>query len=209
MKHISSGDPSAPRVTGISVISASHGKGLHPDDESCYGKAGSGTESYDAAGPTAIIPTAWAPATMGPMLQAPQMVPPLCQPPPFSGSWPMTPYQQAVVPPSKPKEKGVTFDTSAGKPAATGSQDTNDRGRQCTRSWPNNIWPASQSRGGHAGSFARMTSTQTASQGSEHHSSAPYKASAASRLRSSSHPCPSSAKAPKDPLKFLACYQNQ
>ena len=78
-----------------------------------------------------------------------------------------------------------------------------------TRSQPNNTWPASQSRGGHAGSSARMTSTQMASHRSEHHSSALHRASAALRPRSSLHPRPSGAKAPKDPLKCLACYQSQ
>ena len=71
--------------------------------------------------------TLWAPA-----LQVPQMVPPLHQPLPSSGSWPATPYQQAVQPPSKPKGMGVTFNSSTDKLAAMGSQDTDGRGRQRT-----------------------------------------------------------------------------
>ena len=65
LEHNPSGGPSAPRVAGISMIFASHGEGLHPDDESCYGKAGSGAEGYRAAGPDATAPTASAPTTMG------------------------------------------------------------------------------------------------------------------------------------------------
>ena len=41
-------------------------------------------------------PTPQASMLQAPTSQAPQMVPPLCQPLPSSGSWPATPYQQAV-----------------------------------------------------------------------------------------------------------------
>ena len=68
-----------------------------------------------------MLPTSMSPA---PPPQTPQMVPPLCQPLPSSGSWPATPYQQVVQLPSKPKGRGVTFDSSADKLAAIGSQDT-------------------------------------------------------------------------------------
>ena len=74
-----------------------------------------------------------APTSQAPMSQAPQMVPPLCQPLPSSESQPATPYQQAVQPPSKPKGRGVTFDSSADKLPAMGGQDTNGHGRQRTR----------------------------------------------------------------------------
>ena len=77
-------------------------------------------------------PTPLAPKLQAPLPQAPQMAPPLHQPLPSSGSWSATPYQQAVQPPVKPKRRGVTFDTSADKVAAIGSQDTNGRGRQRT-----------------------------------------------------------------------------
>ena len=73
-----------------------------------------------------------APPPQAPLLQAPQMVPPLCQPLPSSGSWPATPYQQAVQPPSKPKGRGVTFDSSTDKLAAAGGQDADGHGRQRT-----------------------------------------------------------------------------
>ena len=64
-----------------------------------------------------------------PMPQAPQMAPPLCQPLPSSGSWPATPYQHAVQPPSKPKGREVTFNSSANKLVAMGGQDTDGHGR--------------------------------------------------------------------------------
>ena len=67
-----------------------------------------------------------------PLPQAPQMVPPLRQPLPSSGSQPATPYQQAVQLPSKPKGRGVTFDSSADKLPAVGGQGADGRGRQRT-----------------------------------------------------------------------------
>ena len=79
----------------------------------------------------AQVPQVQTPQT--PLLQAPQMVPPLHQPLPSSRSQPATPYQQAVQPPSKPKGRGVTFDSSADKLPATGVQDADGRRRQRTR----------------------------------------------------------------------------
>ena len=61
--------------------------------------------------------------------QAPLMVPPLHQLPPSSSGQPATPYKQAVQPPSKSMGLGVTFDSSADKPAAPGSQDAEGRRR--------------------------------------------------------------------------------
>ena len=78
-------------------------------------------------------PTPSAPKSQAPPPQAPQTAPPLRQPLPSSGSWPATPYQQAVQPPIKPKGRGVTFDTSADKVAAIGGQDADGHGRQRTR----------------------------------------------------------------------------
>ena len=75
----------------------------------------------------------WAQVPQAPLPQAPQMAPPLRKPLPSSGSWPATPYQQAMQPPSKPKGKGVTFDSSADKLPAAGGQDADVRGRQRTR----------------------------------------------------------------------------
>ena len=76
------------------------------------------------------VPMPQAPTSQAPLLQAPQMAPPLHQPLPSSGSWPATPYQQAVQLPSKPKGRGVTFDSSTDKLAAIGSQDADGHGRQ-------------------------------------------------------------------------------
>ena len=64
-----------------------------------------------------------------PLPQAPQMAPPLHQPLPSSGSQPATPYQQAAQLPSKPKGRGVTFDSSTDKLVAIGGQDTDGHGR--------------------------------------------------------------------------------
>ena len=73
-----------------------------------------------------------APALQALVLRAPQMVPPLHQLLPSSRGWPATPYQQAVQLPSKSTGLGVTFDSSADKPVATGNQDADGRGRQRT-----------------------------------------------------------------------------
>ena len=54
--------------------------------------------------------------------QTPQMAPPIHQPPPFPRGQSATLYQQAVQPPGKSLGLGVTFDSSATKPAPTGSQ---------------------------------------------------------------------------------------
>ena len=64
--------------------------------------------------------------------QAPQMPTPICQLPLLPQSRQATPYQQLVQPPSKPLGLGVTFDSSASKPAPTDSQDTEVCGRQAT-----------------------------------------------------------------------------
>ena len=63
---------------------------------------------------------------------APQMAPAICQLPLLSQSRPATPYQQMVHPPAKMMGLGVTFDSSATKPAPTDSQDIDVHGRQAT-----------------------------------------------------------------------------
>ena len=65
--------------------------------------------------------------------QVPQMAPAIRQPPLLSQSRPATPYQQMVHPPAKMMGLGVTFDSSATKPAPTDSQDTDVCGRQATQ----------------------------------------------------------------------------
>ena len=52
------------------------------------------------------------------------MAPAIRQPPLLSQSWPATPYQQTVQPPSKTMGLGVRFDSTANKPTPTNSQDT-------------------------------------------------------------------------------------
>ena len=77
----------------------------------------------------------WLKATLsmrGLVPRAPQMAPAICQPPLLPRSRPATPYQQLVQPPSKTSGLGVTFDSSASKPAPTDSQDTDVCGRQAT-----------------------------------------------------------------------------
>ena len=83
-----------------------------------------------ALGPQAPAPQAL--RLQAPVLQAHQMAPPIHQPLPFSRGWPATPYQQAVQLPSKSTGLGVTFDSSADKPAAAGGQDADGHRRQST-----------------------------------------------------------------------------
>ena len=64
---------------------------------------------------------------------APQMPTPICQPLLLPQSRQATPYQQLVQPPNKTSGLGVTFDSSASKPAPTDSQDTDVCGRQATQ----------------------------------------------------------------------------
>ena len=152
----------------------------------------------------ATMPMPSAPKLQAPLPQAPQMVPPLCQPLPSSGSWPATPYQQAVQLPVKPKGRGVTFDTSADKVAATGGQDTNGHGRQRTHDQDDKIKPISPGRGAQERSSIRMTSKQTPRQVSERPSSAAHEAPRDSTPGSTLHQHSSSTRAPKDPLRCVA-----
>ena len=64
---------------------------------------------------------------------APRMAPAIRQPPLLSQSQLATPYQQLVQLPCKTSGLGVTFDSSASKPAPTDSQDTDVCGRQATQ----------------------------------------------------------------------------
>ena len=85
---------------------------------------------------------------MGMLPWAPQMAPAIHQQPLLPRSQPATPYQQTVQPPAKTMGLGVTFDSSATKPAPTDSQDTNVCGRQATQGWDDGCQPASHPRGG-------------------------------------------------------------
>ena len=64
--------------------------------------------------------------------QTPQMPTPIHQLPLLPQSRQATLYQQLVQPPSKTSELGVTFDSSASKPAPTDSQDSDVCRRQAT-----------------------------------------------------------------------------
>ena len=149
-----------------------------------------------------------APTPQASTLQAPQMAPPLHQPLPSSGSQLATPYQQAVQPPSKPKGRGVTFDSSTNKLAAVGSQDADGHGRQRTRGQDDNTRPASPTRGACERSSIRMTSKQMLCQVSECPSGTPCKAPTDSTPGNTSHQCSSSTRAPKDPLNRVAHYRS-
>ena len=92
-------------------------------------------------GPVAILPyqpptgAGWLRSMMGMrgiVPQAPQMPTPICQLPLFPQSRQATPYQQEVQPPIKTSGLGVTFFSSASKPAPTDSQDTDVCRRQAT-----------------------------------------------------------------------------
>ena len=64
--------------------------------------------------------------------QVPQVAPAICQLPLLPQGQPATLYQQVVQPLSKTSGLRVTFDSSATKPAPTGSQDIDVCGRQVT-----------------------------------------------------------------------------
>ena len=91
----------------------------------------------------------WLKATMGMRGLGPwtsQMAPAIRQPPLLSRSRPATPYQQTVHLLAKTMGLGVTFDSSATKPAPTDSQDMDVCGRQATRGRGTGSWPASHPR---------------------------------------------------------------
>ena len=96
---------------------------------------------------------------------APQVAPAICQPPLLSQIQPATPYEQMVHPPAKMMGLGVTFDSSATKPAPTDSQDTDVCGRQATQGWDDGRRPASHPRGGREGSSIRTTNKPMPHQG--------------------------------------------
>ena len=159
-------------------------------------------------------PLQWAPAPwtlpqLAPVQEAPQMVPPICQLPPFSGGQPVTLYQQAVQLPSISTGFGVTFDSSADKPAASGSQNAEGHGRQSTRGRDDNSRPASHSRGMQERSSIRKTSKQMPRQVGEHSSGAPRNAPRASTLESTPPQRGGGVRAsPRDPLRNVAKYKS-
>ena len=78
----------------------------------------------------------WLKATLGmraPVPQVLQIAPAIHQPPPLPRGRPATLYQQVVQPPIRTSGSRVTFDSSATKPAPTGSQDMDVHGRHVSR----------------------------------------------------------------------------
>ena len=90
--------------------------------------------------------------------RVPQVASAICQPPLLPRGQPATPYQQLVQLPIRTLGPRVTFESSATKPAPTGSRDTDECGRQVSRGQDNDSWTASHSRGGWEGSSIRKTS---------------------------------------------------
>ena len=72
-------------------------------------------------------------STRGLVPQVPQIALPIHQPPLLPQSQLATPYQQTVQLLTRTSGLGVTFDSSASKPAPTDSQDTDVCGRQFSR----------------------------------------------------------------------------
>ena len=154
-------------------------------------------------------PTPLAPKLQAPPLQTPQVVPPLCQPHPSPGSQLATPYQQVVQLPSKPKGRGVTFDSFADKVAAIDDQDANGHGRQRTCGQDDKTWHTSPGKGVHERSSVSMTGKQMPCQVSECPSGAAHKAPRDSTPGNTSHQCSSNTRAPKDPLRHVAHFRSQ
>ena len=202
LEHTSSGSPSTPRATYIPAIPASHGEGFSL-------RAAIDRQAQVLRATMPQVPMPPASTSQAPLPQAPQMVPPLCQPLPSSRSWPATPYQQAVQPPSKPKGRGVTFDSSADKLVAIGSQDTDGHRRQRTQGRDDNTQPASPAKGACERSSARMTGKQTPCQVGEHPSGAPSNVPPTSAPVSTPPQSSGGARAsPKDPLRKASKYRS-
>ena len=197
LEHTPSRGPSTPRAACIPITSASHGRTsiltLHQ-------------QAQVLRTPVPQAPTSSALRSQAPLPWAPQMAPPLCQPFPSSGSWPATPYQQAVQPPVKPKGRGVTFDTPADKVAAVGVQDTNSHGRQKTHDRDNKTRPTSPGRGACKRSSIRMTDKQMLHQAP---SGAAHNAPRDSTPGSTSQQCSSSTRVLRDPLKWVSQFRSQ
>ena len=99
------------------------------------GRAAQMRATLDRQAPPQRAPAPWILPHLAPVqqAQAPQMAPPLRQPPPLSSGQLAAPYKQAVQLPSKSTGLGVTFDSSADKPAAPGGRDAEGHRRQSTQ----------------------------------------------------------------------------
>ena len=153
---------------------------------------------------TGTWPPGWLRSMMsirGIVPQTPQMPTPIYQPPLLPQSRQTTPYQQQVQLPSKTSGLGVTFDSSATKPAPTDSQDTDVCWRQATQDRDDGRWPASHPRGGRERSSIRKTDMLTPHQEGGCPAGAP------------GNPPPSSTSSSKgastDPLESITNYRSQ
>ena len=132
---------------------------------------------------------------------APQMAPAICQLPLLPRSRPATLYQQTVQLLVKMMGLGVTFDSSATKPAPTDSQDTDIHGRQATLGRDDGSQPTSHPRGGQERSSIRKTNKPMPHQeggcpAGAHCNTPPSSSSGAKKA------------SPGDPLKNLANYKS-
>ena len=168
-------------------------------------------EDAISPGPVTILPY-WPPtrragqlrsvmSVRGIVPQTPQMPTPIRQPPLLPQSRQATPYQQLVQPPSNTSGLGVTFDSSASKPAPTDSWNTDVCGIQATRGQDDGCRPASCPRGGRERSSIRKTNMPTPRQEGGCPAGAPHNLPPSST---------SSAKgASTDPLGSIANYRSQ
>ena len=110
-----------------------------------------------------------------------------------------------MQPTGKSSGLGVTFDSSTTKPAPTGGQDTDVRGRQSTQGRDDN----SCYKGVRERSSIRMTSKQTPHQVGEHPSVVPHNVPPALTPGRTLPQCGSDMRAtPKDPLKNVTNYKS-
>ena len=154
----------------------------------------------------------WLKATLsmrGLVPQVPQIAPAICQLPPLSRGRPAAPYQQVVQPPSKTLGLRVTFDSSASKPAPTGSRGIDVCRRQVSRGRDDDNQPASRPRGGRKGSSVRETSNRMPRQEDGHPTRVPRNIPPSSTPGKPS-PQPGGVKkaSPRNPLKNLANYRS-
>ena len=133
--------------------------------------------------------------------QAPQMAPAICQLPLLPWSRPATLYQQLVQPLSKSSGLGVTFGSSASKPAPTDSWDTDVHGRQATQGQDDGLRPASHPRGGQEVPFIGKTSNQKPRQEGGRPAGAPHNIPPSSTLGIKKA-------SPKNPLENITNYRS-
>ena len=111
--------------------------------------------------------------------------------------------------PSKTSGLRGTFDSSATKPAPTGSQDIDVHGRQVTRGQDDDRRSASHPGRGREGSSIRETSSQMPQQEGGHPTGAPHNIPPSSTPgKPSPQPGDVTKTSPRNPLKNLACHMS-